>query len=121
MSFSKAATHATMLEWSVRVQCEENEIGGSFTVYIFLANEVPPNPDQWLFHPTFAGTFDVFATEHPEHYNNPSAHANNIVKGFVHINRKLLERSRQTSLEPDVVVPYLKKRLSWGVTKACFD
>lgn len=115
---SSAARISTMLEWSVRVQCGEHEIGGSLTVYIFLSNELPPNPDEWLFDPTFAGTFDVFSYERTGEQLSSTEHATNIVKGFIHINQKLLEMSRQKSLEPHVVVPFLKHHISWGVRKA---
>lgn len=38
----------------------------------------------------------------------------------MHINSKYLEKSKETSLEPDVVVPYLKQHLSWAVIKVYF-
>ncbi|PPQ86816.1 hypothetical protein CVT25_012666, partial [Psilocybe cyanescens] len=74
------ATNSVALEWSVRVQCKEYEVGGSFSVYIFIANEVPPNHAEWLLHPAFAGTFDVFANTNPEQCENCSAHADDIIK-----------------------------------------
>jgi hypothetical protein len=36
----------------------------------------------------------------------------------VHLNPKFLKLSGQKSLEPSVVVPYLKNNLHWGVQKA---
>ncbi|KAH9484703.1 Tyrosinase [Psilocybe cubensis] len=113
-----AASMGTNLEWSVRVECKEYEIGGSFSVYVFMSNEVPSNQAEWLFHPTFAGTFDVFANPHPEECANCSAHADETIKGFIHINKKYLERSKKATLDPAVVIPYLKEHISWAVVKA---
>src|SRR6202042_2657493 len=46
----------TVDEWSVSVKCKKFELGGSFSVFIFLG-EVPADPKQWLTDPAFAGTF----------------------------------------------------------------
>ncbi|PPQ90313.1 hypothetical protein CVT25_007898 [Psilocybe cyanescens] len=118
---SSVVANSVTPEWSVRVQCKQFEVGGSFSVYIFLSNEVPASPDEWLFHPDFAGTFDVFANSHPEQCANCTAQADELIKGFVHINDIFLAKSGQTSLEPGTVVPYLKEHISWGVTKVNGD
>ncbi|KAH9484721.1 Tyrosinase [Psilocybe cubensis] len=111
------SANSTLLEWSVRVRCDEHEIGGSLSVFIFLSNTVPPNPDEWLFERSFAGTFDLFTSSsygQARGQASGEAYATNIAKGFIHINRKYLELTRQSSLEPEIVVPYLKQHLSWG-------
>uniref|UniRef100_A0A8H7Y6A8 tyrosinase n=1 Tax=Psilocybe cubensis TaxID=181762 RepID=A0A8H7Y6A8_PSICU len=108
----------TELEWSVRVECKQYEVGGSFSVYVFISNETPTNHHvEWLSHETVAGTFDVFANLNPEECANCSARVDQEVKGFVHINQKYLERSNAT-LSPEDVIPYLKENISWAVVSA---
>ncbi|KAH9484704.1 Tyrosinase [Psilocybe cubensis] len=116
--YQSEASSTTELEWSVRVECEKYEVGGSFSLYVFMSKEVPSNHTEWLFHPSFAGTFDVFANPNPEKCANCTAHADQTIKGFIHINKKYLERSKKKTLDPEVVIPYLKEHISWGVIKA---
>ncbi|KIJ48608.1 hypothetical protein M422DRAFT_247459 [Sphaerobolus stellatus SS14] len=104
-------------EWSVRIVCKQFEIGGSFSVFVFLG-EVPANPKQWLTDPAFAGTFDAFVNENPEKCANCGDHADDLIKGFVHINDKFLQRSKQTTLDPAVIEPYLTQNLNWAIQKA---
>ncbi|KAH9484705.1 Polyphenol oxidase 1 [Psilocybe cubensis] len=108
---------STEVQWSVRVECKMYEVGGSFSVYVFMSKEVPSDHPEWLFHPSFAGTFDVFANPEPEECANCTAHAGDIIKGFVHINQKL-ETLNLDSLDPENVIPYLKEHISWGVLKS---
>ena len=52
---------------------------------------------QWLNDPAFAGVFDA-------------------PRDFVNLNSAVLPgRSRQGSLEPEAVVPFLKQDLNWAV------
>ncbi|KAH9484711.1 Tyrosinase [Psilocybe cubensis] len=115
------AIRDTEREWSVRVECKKYEVGESFSVYIFLADKVPSNHKEWLFNPAFAGSFDAFVNTNPKQCANCTAHADSIIKGFVHINKKYLERSRKASLDPDVVIPYLKDHISWGANGEVVD
>jgi len=92
-------------EWGARIYCKVSEVGGSFSVFIFLG-DVPTEPSRWLNDPAFAGIFDVF-TEGTGDF---------VAHGFVYLNRVILERSIQ-SLEADVVVPFLKQRLNWAVQR----
>jgi tyrosinase len=106
----RAKRPAEVLEWSARVRCKQFELHGSFSVYIFLG-KIPADPNHWLTDPAFAGTFDVFADP------TPDERADLVIKGFVHLNRSILKRSGESSLEPDVVVPYLKREINWGIKK----
>ena len=103
-------------EWSVTVKCKQFELGGSFSVFVFLG-DVPPDPKKWLTDPAYAGTFDVFTNSTPEECANCSDRVDLILRGFVHINDAILKRSGQHSLEPHVVTPYLKSNLNWRVLK----
>jgi tyrosinase len=116
VNMPRAERDAEILEWSARVQCTQFELHGSFSVYIFLG-EIPADPDHWLTDIAFAGTFDVFANPKPEECANCREQTNLVIKGFVHLNRSILKRSGKDSLEPDVVVPYLKHDLNWAIRK----
>jgi len=104
-------------EWSGRVRCKLFEIGGSFSVFLFLGN-IPTDATQWLMDPAFAGTFDVFANETPDECANCNEQRELVLRGFVHLNRSIVERLGQPSLEKDIVVPYLQQNLNWGLRKA---
>jgi len=78
--------------------CKISEVGG-FSVFIFLG-DVPPNPSQWLNDPAFAGVFDVY---------------DSAPRDLANLNSAVLGRSRQGSLEPEAIVPFLKQDLNWAV------
>ena len=97
----------TTAEWSARIHCKVSEVGGPFSIFIFLG-DVPTNPSQWLNDPAFVGTFDVYS-------NDDGGRHDFVVHGPVHLSGAILDQSRQTSLDADVVVPFLKRQLNWAV------
>ena len=101
----------SILEWSASVQCKKFDLDIGFLLFVFLG-EVPHDPGLWLTDPAFCGTFDVLGGDVP---NKDQTEL--VVKGFIHLNHKILERSGKKSLEPDVVVPYLKNNINWGIVK----
>jgi tyrosinase len=104
-------------DWRIRVSIKKFEIAGSFSVFIFLGG-LPADPAQWLYSPTFVGTFDVFSNENPETCSNCIKHRDSDIDGFVHLNSSILKQSGQIALDEKHVLPYLEK-LSWGVQKVC--
>lgn len=102
-------------DWRLRVSVKKFEVGGSFSVFIFLG-DVPADPAHWLFDPTFVGTFDVFSNENPETCSNCSKHLDLVVDDFVHLNSAVLQSAGKIPLDEKHVLPYLEK-LSWGVQK----
>jgi hypothetical protein len=105
-------------DWKVEISCSQREVGGSFSVFIFLG-DIPADPTQWLFDPAFAGTFDIYTyssdTSDESHSHNEEEGGNSIVNGSVHLNRAILRR--QQSLEEDAVLSFLRRKLNWGVQK----
>jgi tyrosinase len=97
-------------EWSARVSCKEHQVGGSFSVFIFLG-DVPPDPDRWLTDPALAGIFDVYTGI--EDYDDDDDDRD--VRGIVLLNRWLSEKSDLPSLNESVVVPFLKRKINWAV------
>lgn len=102
-------------EWSVRVFCKQFELDGSFSVYFFLGG-VPNDSNKWLQDPAFAGTFDVFANPTPDECANCTEQKDLLIKGYVHINKAIVKRTKG-SLDAEVVVPYLKRELNWAIKK----
>ncbi|KAJ7264514.1 tyrosinase [Mycena haematopus] len=113
----QASDEAKVWEWTARIQVKKYEVGGSFLVLLFLGS-IPDDPTQWRTSPDFVGAHHVFANSVPDRCANCRAHRDAVVEGFVHLNEGILEHSGLHSLEPDVVVPYLKRDLHWRVQKA---
>ena len=108
---SRGALLNSTLEWSASVRCKKFDLDVGFSLFVFLG-EVPQDPGLWLTDPAFCGTFDVLGGDVP---NKDQAEL--VVKGFIHLNHKILEQSEKKSLEPGVVVPYLKDNINWGIVK----
>ncbi|KAF8171240.1 tyrosinase [Mycena galopus ATCC 62051] len=104
-------------EWTARIQVKKYEVGGSFLVLLFLGG-VPSDPKQWRTSPNYVGAHHVFANSVPDRCANCRTHQDAETEGFVHLNDGIIEHSGLDSLEPDVVVPYLKRDLHWRVQKA---
>ncbi|KAF8655956.1 hypothetical protein AX16_002862 [Volvariella volvacea WC 439] len=114
---SNQAPSQTTTEWSARVRCRQCELGGSFSVLLFLG-EIPPapeTPDEWFLSPNFAGSFDVFGGDEPEEPDQ----RDDETEGTVYLNRTILKLSDQRSLDPRVVLPLLRGTLqpNWLVLK----
>ena len=90
----------SILKWGALVRCKKYDLDTSFSIFVFLG-EVPHYPRLWLTDLVFCGTFDIFGSDVP---NKDQAEL--VVKGSVHLNDKISERSWKKSLEPDIVVPY---------------
>ncbi|KAF7358752.1 Tyrosinase [Mycena sanguinolenta] len=120
--FSHVPMHQTagehrVWDWTARIQIKKYEVGGSFMVLLFLGS-VPDDPKEWRFSPNFVGAHNVFANSVPDRCANCRTHRDAVVEGFVHLTEGITEHSGLHSLEPDVVVPYLKHDLHWRVQKA---
>jgi len=102
------------LEWTARIRCNQHELGGSFSVLIFLL-KVPDNPAEWFTSPNFVGSFDAFVGSPDDSYRSQSDHD---IEGFVCLDAAILKHSGQESLERDVVVPFLTDNIHWRAQKA---
>ncbi|KAF8645995.1 hypothetical protein AX16_007421 [Volvariella volvacea WC 439] len=115
----------TITEWSVRIHCKQFELGGSFSVLLFLG-EVPAAPtvaEEWYYFPNFAGAFDVFANSEADECGNCRDRENVEIEGHVYINPAILKCTGNHSLEPATVLPLLRERakLNWVVLKVGGD
>ena len=107
------ANNMRILEWTARIRCDEHELGGSFSVLIFLG-EVPDDPKQWATSASCVGIHDVY-TSRTSARDHSASQADAEVEGFVPLNEGLLEHSGANELTPDVVLPFLKNHLCWRV------
>jgi len=114
---STAANSDPVPHWSARIRFNQYEIGGSFSVLLFIL-DVPSNPEEYYTSPNYVGAFHAFVNTAAEECTNCQNHAAVGVEGFVQINDAILEHADQGSLDPDVVVPFLTKNLHWRVLKA---
>ena len=107
----------TVIDWTARVRVEEHELGMSFSVLLFLGDNIPENPADWQTSSAFTGAHHVYTTRGPVQGGRPRG---GVVEGFVHLNRAIAKKrgtSSPGSFEPSVVEPYLKKELDWRVQK----
>ncbi|KIP02309.1 hypothetical protein PHLGIDRAFT_130799 [Phlebiopsis gigantea 11061_1 CR5-6] len=104
------------LDWTARVHVKKYEIGGSFSILLFVG-EVPANPEEWHASPSFAGSYSGFvnsATEHCANCRNQRA-AGVVLEGFVHLNNAI--KKKVSSFAVDVVEPLLQEQLHWRILK----
>ena len=114
---SKEPSGSSITEWSVRITSKQFELGGSFSVLIFLG-DVPANPKEWFASPTLVGSFDALVNSTPEVCANCQTLTEVEISGFVYLNEAIKNTNDdQASFHPDYVVPRLTKDLSWRVLK----
>ena len=99
-------------EWTARIEFQKYELGTSFSVLTFLG-PVPDNPRELKTSPNYVGGVHAYVA-------NRSQGDLTVQEGFVHLNHGIFKHLGQTtSLEPNVIVPYLTKNLEWRVQKVC--
>ncbi|KAI9508871.1 photo-regulated tyrosinase [Russula earlei] len=106
-----------LYDYTSRVHVKKYELGGSYSVLIFLG-EVPDDASQWRRCHTFVGAHVTFANSAASQCGNCSEQADAYSEGFVHLNQAIYERSGLPSYEPSEVVRYLKDSLHWRVQAA---
>lgn len=97
------------LEWNVRIRSREYELGGSYSIKVFLG-DVPEVQSDWTGSPNYVGSHSVYTFATSEEEGDGLE-----VEGFVSLQRALEKRSQLQPYEPKVVVPYLKENLHWRV------
>lgn len=106
-------TGGQLHEWTVRIRFNKYGLGGGFSVLVFLG-QVPSDPSQWRTASSFIGAHTAFVHGTTDQ-DTGSHNQGGISEGFVHLNRAIAKRSGLPSLEPDVVVPYLRNNLEWRI------
>ncbi|KAH9889909.1 tyrosinase [Cubamyces lactineus] len=103
-------------EWTARIHVKKYEVGGSFSVLLFLG-AVPENPADWRTSPNYVGGHHAFVNSVPQRCANCRGQADLVIEGFVHLNEAIATHSNLHSFEPEVVRPYLTRELHWRVQK----
>jgi hypothetical protein len=99
-------------EWTTRIHAKKYELGGSFSVLIFLGEVSKDDPSTWHTSPAFVGSHHILVSG----MDNPQGdRADSVSEGFVHLNTVIAKRSGLSSFEPSGVVPYLKENLNWRI------
>jgi len=106
-----------LYDWTARIEFKKYELQGSFSVLVFLG-PVPENPQVWRISPNYVGAVHAFVNSVPERCANCVNQADIVLEGFVHLNHAIARLSGLTSLDPNVIVPYLTKALQWKVLKS---
>ncbi|KAG8821507.1 hypothetical protein FRC17_009794 [Serendipita sp. 399] len=106
-------------DWAVRIQCKMYEPGGgNFSALLYLFKlptiQVPHDPNTWLFDPHRIGIYYKMVTD------PGPGEEDSIAVGVVNITSSLLEYFPKqplprNALEPEYVVPFLKKNLYWAI------
>ena len=106
-------------EWTARIEFKKYELGTSFSVLIFLGS-VPDNPRELRTSPNYVGGHHAFVNSAANSCTNCRNQRDLVQEGFVHLNHGIIKHlGHTTSLEPNVIVPYLTKNLEWRVQKVC--
>ena len=103
-------------DWTACVQVKKYEIGGSFSVLLFLGT-VPANLTVWHQSTRYAGAHHAFVNSTPERCANCRRQGDMVIEGFVHLNEAIARLSRLNSFDPTAVKPYLQENLQWRVLK----
>ncbi|KAF9252472.1 Di-copper centre-containing protein, partial [Marasmius fiardii PR-910] len=86
-------------EWTARIQVKKYEVGGSFSVPVFLGS-VPENPAEWLTSDHFVGAHHAFVNSSAGHCGNCRTQQDLTLEGFVHLNDAIVNHAGLPSLDP---------------------
>ena len=103
-------------DWTARVEFRKYELGVGFSVLLFLG-KVPDDPEEWPLCSNFVGAHHAFVNTAAGHCANCRNQGTLVEEGFVHLNHAIAQHSGLSSLEPEVVEPYLTEQLHWRVQK----
>nr|AAX44240.1 tyrosinase [Trametes sanguinea]AAX46018.1 tyrosinase [Trametes sanguinea] len=103
-------------DWTARIHVKKYEVGGSFSVLLFLG-AIPENPADWRTSPNYVGGHHAFVNSSPQRCANCRGQGDLVIEGFVHLNEAIARHAHLDSFDPTVVRPYLTRELHWGVMK----
>lgn len=86
-------------------------ISSSFFIHFFLGS-IPVSPQTWSFAPTLVASHSVLAP------SSPISRSGSVTSyGQIPLTHALLSSPEISRLEPDIVVPFLTRELSWRIQK----
>ncbi|KAG8938502.1 hypothetical protein FRC03_007189 [Tulasnella sp. 419] len=103
------------LDWVARIRSKLFQFEKSYTVLLFFG-EPPADEHNWRTSDQFVGSSFVFANSSPESCDNCIERTDAIVEGFIDLT-PYLKRIYPDSLDPEIIVPYLKDKIHWRIQK----
>jgi tyrosinase len=100
-------------EWIANIRVDKQALGGPFSIHFFL-DGIPKKAKMWAYAPGLVGTMSVFAAPN-------TLHAAHRISGTVPLTASLAKKVQigiLPSLDPAVVVHYLKHELRFAVRSA---
>ena len=105
----------TIYQWTVRIRCNKYELGGrSFAIYFFLG-PIPEDRNEWASSGNLVGVSSAFVNGAADQCANCRETAEDGIQGFVHLDDGISKHGNLDSFEPEVITPYLRNNLRWGV------
>ncbi|KAI0631517.1 hypothetical protein C8Q77DRAFT_1227481 [Trametes polyzona] len=103
--------------WSAHITAKKFALGGSFAVLIFLGGPVPDDPGDWRNCDAYVGEYAAFVNSRPQQCANcvRLGIEDVVVGSCVSLNDAIVRRGEVSSLDPEEVVPYLRRELRWRV------
>ncbi|KAL1884276.1 hypothetical protein VTK73DRAFT_3260 [Phialemonium thermophilum] len=109
-------TRKVYMEWIANIRVNKTALDGPFTIFFFVGSQ-PSNPNLWSTAPNLVGTMSIFTS--PGQFGMADMQQRST--GTVPLTAGLVERAAAgeiASLEPDVVLPYLRENLRFTVLNA---
>lgn len=107
-------------EWTARVRCNEHEVGGSFSVLLFLG-PIPERKEDWRRSPSYVGMHGVYTGGYGGYGGYQQLEIEDEgareVEGYIKLNEALVKANLPRSLSDKDVVPYLRRHLDWRIQK----
>jgi len=105
--------HNQYREWVANIRVEKKAPGGTFYIHFFLG-DIPKDTQTWAHAPNLVGTMCVFAAPG----RRGTGHQGPDTRGTVPLTAALVKEALAgvlPGLETDIVEPYLKEKLRFGV------
>lgn len=122
ISTDSTASQDSFRRWTVNIRVKKYALGGSFYVHIFLG-DFDSEPQNWCYERNLVGSYAVFAND-PDTTQCPRCVGDHnrdlLVTGTVPLLNALkvaVQNGLIANLEPESVVPYLKRNLHWRISK----
>ncbi|KAI9754063.1 MAG: hypothetical protein M4579_004883 [Chaenotheca gracillima] len=105
-------------EYMVNIRVQKYALQGSFFVHVFLG-DFNPDPASWSFEPNLVGTHCIFVNDVSDKTLNSEVNSLQ-VSGVIPLTTTLLGSIAEgllQNLDTDIALAFLKKNLSWRVTR----
>ncbi|KAI0297811.1 photo-regulated tyrosinase [Multifurca ochricompacta] len=102
-SAESSTSEIVVYDWTTRIASKKYELGKGFAVLVFLG-DVPEDPSAWHTSPALVGAHAAFVNTAVDQDG-----------GLVRLTSAIAKLSGLSSLDPEVVRPYLEENLHWRI------